>query len=595
MRKRGLIAPVIVAVLFLSSCKSEKSDTADIPTDSATIAKGRLLFSQNCTACHDFRSDGIGPQLGGITETASPEWIKEFIRNPEALVESGDERSEKLFARYKTLMPSFAHYSDQELEQIVAYLHTHKAPVKTAADAGEMEPLTNPIPEPIHVSDLVVGAEFVTEIPASADEGIRTRITKLGFIPGSERLFMVDIRGKLYELQNNVPRVYMDMAVLKPNFIDKPGLATGFGSFAFHPGFLENGLLYTGHTEKAGSARADFACADSLPVAMQWVVSEWKTDQPDASPFKGKSRELFRINMVAGAHGVQEFAFDPNANPGDEAFGLLHIGIGDGSSVQLGYPFLVGSVENALGSIFRIDPQGNNSANKQYGIPPSNPFVNHENPDAVKEIYAYGFRNPHRISWTKSGLMLASNIGQANIESINLIQPGHDYGWPDREGTFLFLPLKDLNTVYPLPSDEAARAFTYPVAQYDHDEGLAVSGGFEYTGTLAPELKGKYVFADMNNGRLFYLDMKEIRPGKMATIHEWKLSVNGKLTSTAELCGKKRVDLRLGKDHSGEIYFFSKQDGKVYRLISANGRQSTVASDDLSAPAQLSTAQLGNY
>src|SRR5690606_9774171 len=123
--------------------------------------------------------------------------------------------------------------------------------------------------------------------------------------------------------------------------------------------------------------------------------------------------------------------------------------------------------------------------------------------------------------------------------------------------------------VYPLPPDEEAQQYTYPVAQYDHDEGLAVIGGFEYQGTRAPELNGKYVFGDMNFGRLFYINLNEVKPGHQATIRELNITVNGKPTSTAELCGNERVDLRLGQDHEGEIYFFSKQDGKVYRLVSS--------------------------
>jgi hypothetical protein len=69
-------------------------------------------------------------------------------------------------------------------------------------------------------------------------------------------LFVLDLRGKLYRLQNNKPFVYMDMAKLKTKFINEPGLATGFGSFAFHPDFFQNGLLYTTHTEAAGSGKA---------------------------------------------------------------------------------------------------------------------------------------------------------------------------------------------------------------------------------------------------------------------------------------------------------------------------------------------------
>ena len=85
---------------------------------------------------------------------------------------------------------------------------------------------------------------------------------------------------------------------------------------------------------------------------------------------------------------------------------------------------------------------GRNSANGQYGIPQNNPFAQNQNTKALGEIYAYGFRNPHRITWTKSGEMLACNIGHGNIESVNLIMPGHDYGWPIREGTFLFRPIR---------------------------------------------------------------------------------------------------------------------------------------------------------
>ena len=103
--------------------------------------------------------------------------------------------------------------------------------------------------------------------------------------------------------------------------------------------------------------------------------------------------------------------------------------------------------------------------------------------------------------------MLATNIGQANIESVNLIMPGNDYGWPVREGTFQLDPMGDIKKVYALPGDDSMFNITYPAAQYDHDEGLAITGGFEYTGTGVSGLKGKYVFADMNNGRLFFIDL----------------------------------------------------------------------------------------
>ena len=568
LRFRRSFLLILTLALFAIACTRRDTLRSDIPTDSISIAKGKAMFEQNCSACHNFRQDGIGPQLGGITREVSPDWLRKFIHDPQGVINSGDERAQKLVARYRTVMPSFGHFKDDDLNTIVAYIHTHEAPPVTVSSGGT-PPLTNPLPQPIDSSGLVVDVEFVAEIPASATQGFKTRITKLDFMPGSDRLFIVDIRGKLYELQNNKPVVYMDMAKVKPNFIDKPGLATGFGSFAFHPDFLKNGLLYTTHTEGPGSAPADFHYADSIPVTLQWVVSEWKTGKPNEFPFKGTSRELLRIDMVTGMHGVQEITFNPNSKPGDEDYGLLYIGVGDGACVESGFPFLVQNIEKPWGSILRIDPAARNSTNKQYGIPPSNPFVDDENRQAVREIYAYGFRNPHRITWSKKGQMLASNIGQAHIESVNLILPGRNYGWPIREGTFLVNPYGDITKVFPLPENDAEYNITYPVAQYDHDEGLAISGGFEYTAEEMSQLKGRYLFADMNNGRLYYIDLDDVRPGHITSIKEWNITHGGKPTSTSELCGSKRVDLRFGKDARGDIYFFSKQDGKVYRLADA--------------------------
>jgi glucose/arabinose dehydrogenase len=386
--------------------------------------------------------------------------------------------------------------------------------------------------------------------------------------PNNGGMFVLDLRGKLYRLENDQPVVYMDMVKLKPAFINKPGLATGFGSFAFHPDFAKNGLLYTTHTEPAGTAKADFDYADSIKVVLQWVVTEWKTHGPNAFPFSGQGRELFRVNMVQGIHGIQEIAFNPMAKKGDKDYGLLYICIGDGGSVEKGYSFLVHSLEKIWGTILRIDPAGRNSGNGKYGIPSDNPFTKSRDEKTLKEIYAYGFRNPHRISWTHSGQMLACNIGLANIESLCIIKPGGDYGWPIREGSFLLNPNGNLSKVHPLPPDDSGYHITYPVAQYDHDEGKAISGGFEYLGKEVPQLKGKYFFGDIPTGRLFYVNMADLKQGSYAPVMEWRVSLNGNQKTLREICGTDRVDLHFGKDMNGELYILTKPDGRMYKLVS---------------------------
>ena len=480
-------------------------------------------------------------------------------------MDSGDEKAQKLLKRYKTIMPSFASLRDEDIDAIIAYMHTQKKLVrkKIPVDSSFVR---NPIPDSIKTSDLVVGLELFTQAPPSSDQVPVTRIIKLDYEMASGDLYLSDLRGKLYKLVNGQPQVYLDLAVLKPKFITAPGIATGFGSYAFHPEFRKNGLLYTTHAEPAFSGRANFTYADSIPIALQWVLSEWKTD-PLKFPFSGESREVFRIDMPTPIHGVQEIAFNKRAKPGDEDYGLLYVGIGDGGSAQIGQSLVTTTPDKVWGAIIRIDVGGRDSQNGQYSIPAGNPFQKNDPAKFARELYAWGFRNPHRFNWTKSGQLLAVNIGELNIESVNLILPGHFYGWPIREGTFEERFFNESGKVYVLPSDDSIHHVTYPVAQFDHDEGTAIAGGFEYGGNAVPSLKGKYVFGDLGSGRLFFVNTNELKLGKQATVKEWKISMNGVPTTLAALCKNKRVEMRFGMDAKGELYIFTKADGKVYRLV----------------------------
>lgn len=557
---------LIGSLLYFSCCNSgTSSDIISLSVDPVTIANGQNSFVANCSNCHNFNQDGIGPQLAGITSEHSVGWIKNFIKDPKKIIGSGDTTAQKLFKRYKAIMPSFGYLPNEEIDAIIAFINTKKKHVRKLV-VEDTNDIKNPIPDAIKTSDLVVGVDSVTQIPPSSDKMPLTRIIKLDYQPNTGELFILDLRGKLYKILNGKPKVYMDIATLKPKFIHQPGLATGFGSFAFHPEFAKNGLLYSTHTEPPGSAKADFDYPDSIPVTLQWVLTEWKTD-PATFPFSGKSREIFRINMPGSIHGVQEIAFNRLSKRGDQDYGLLYIGIGDGGSTEIGFPLVSEVPQNIWGSIIRIDPFGNNSRNGQYGIPVNNPFKKNCDAKIAEEVYAYGFRNPHRINWSKSGQLFSINIGEHNIEALNMIVSGHFYGWPIREGTFMERFFNDEGKVYPLPSNDSIYHITYPVAQFDHDEGTAISGGFEYCGTSIPQLAGKYVFGDIGTGKLFYVNMKELRLGKQATIKKWNISMNGLPTTFAKLCRNDRVDIRFGMDSNGELYVLTKADGKVYKLV----------------------------
>ncbi len=570
--KKNIFLFVLIQISLVSYAKKkEKVVVFSKPIDSLSIAKGQVLFTQNCTSCHQIKTDGIGPKLSGITSITSPAWVKKFVKNSQDVIAAGDERATQVFLKYKkAIMPSYSHLSEAELDAIIDYLATTK-PIKNNLKKDYGEGLKNPIPEPIEVSNLVVDVKQFSQFPVSSENGKYplTRITKLAPQPSTGQLFVNDLRGKLYKIEGDTPLVYMDFAQLMPNFIHQPGLASGLGSFAFHPDFLNNGLLYTTHSEKTSSAKADFAYSDSIKVALQWVLTEWKIDNPASGIFSGKSREMMRVNVVSVIHGVQEITFNPMAKKGDADYGFLYIGIGDGGAAENGYSFLTNKEERIWGKILRIDPAGRNSKNGKYGIPPTNPYVKSTNKKALKEIFASGFRNPHRIMWTSKGDMLTVNIGHANIESLYKIEAGRNYGWPIREGKFMIHTDGDMNQVYPLPANDKTYNITYPVATFDHDEAKAITGGYEYTDSLIPALKGKYLFGDIPTGRLFYLDAANLKQGQTAKIKEWKLTLNGKSETLRNLCGNDRIDLHFGIDAQGEMYIMTKADGRVYQIIGA--------------------------
>jgi glucose/arabinose dehydrogenase/cytochrome c2 len=565
---------IVVLIIFASCNNNSSTDKKIISSEPSVISAGKSIFENSCSNCHNFRQDGIGPNLGGITTKVSVEWLYKFIKDPAGMISAKDEKAVELHNKFKTIMPSFSTLKDDELEAVIAFLQTNKLS-NTILPEEDKGRVLNPVPEKIKLSDLIVNLDPVVKFPVSSYNGALplTRITKLDFEPRTGKLFVNDLRGKLFTLENNTPQIYLDLKKMFPKFIDVPGLATGFGSFAFHPRFAKNGIFYTTHTESPGSGKADFSYADSIKVVVQWVLTEWKATSPEADKFSGTSRELLRINMITGAHGVQEIAFNPLAKPGNKDYGLLYVGVGDGGSVQEGYSFLPHSKERPWGTILRINPFGRNSANGKYGIPSDNPFVHDNNPKTAKEIYAYGFRNPHRITWTRSGKMLVSNIGQANIEAIDLVEPGHDYGWPIREGQFAFNPKGDLNNVYTLPVDDSVYNITYPIAIFDHDEGNAITGGYEYWGEQVPSLKNKFIFGDIPSGRLFYINTADIRQGTQATVHEWRIAVNNIPKSLKQVCGCDRVDLRFGRDAGGELYILTKVNGMLYKMTNVTEKQ----------------------
>ncbi|MGV3504089.1 MAG: PQQ-dependent sugar dehydrogenase [Adhaeribacter sp.] len=547
---------------------STGQDAGPYSRNAQVIAQGQALFQQNCAACHGFKQKGIGPNLSGVTSQVSHAWITRFVRNAPEVITSGDDRARRLVEEYNQVMPPFTSLSDADLQALVSFIHTQKAAAAPASTTHLGEALADPIPEKISPSGLSLVLEEVMQAPATSDKVPLARINKMRVLKGgkSDRHFIQELRGLIYEIKDNQLRVYMDITRERPNFIPQPGLATGFGSFAFHPEFYKNGLLYTTHTEKAGTAPADFAVPDSIRKTLQWVLMEWTVTNPAAPTFAGTGREMMRVDMVTQVHGVQEITFSPLAKPGSPDYGLLYIGVGDGGAAEHGAYYLCNSNKTIWSSVLRIDPRGRNSKNGRYGIPAANPFAGDQDPGTLGEVFARGFRNPNRISWSPDGKMIITEIGLNNIEEINLGQAGADYGWPAREGTFLLNYRGKMDKVYALPADDSKYNFTYPVAQFDHDEGNAISSGFVYEGPGMPLLQGQFVFGDIVSGRVFLVSNKNLRLGQQTPVKELSLQIGGKTTTLRAATGSRKTDLRFGLGPKKELYIFTKSDGRIYRV-----------------------------
>ncbi|HEV2687059.1 MAG TPA: PQQ-dependent sugar dehydrogenase [Bryobacteraceae bacterium] len=337
-------------------------------------------------------------------------------------------------------------------------------------------------------------------------------------------LFVVDQAGTINIIHNGslAPTPFLDIRSIESAVPLKPGYdERGLLGLAFSPGFSDPAspgyqTLYTYQSDPAGTAAADFGPApgtltgsiDHQNVLVQWKISSSNPNTVDLS----SRRDLLREDHPALNHNGGTIAFGPD--------GDLYLAIGDGGSQNdsgNGHIAATGngqSLDVIMGKMLRIDPNGNNSANGRYGIPADNPFApTASDPNIRREIYAYGLRNPYKFSFDPAtGKLLEADAGQNNVEEVNSITTGGNFGWAVKEGTFLF-DRSTGNVGANSPGSPAG--LIDPIAEYDHNAGTAVVGGFVYHGSLIPQLDGKYVFGDFSNGpftspgngRLFYMDL----------------------------------------------------------------------------------------
>jgi hypothetical protein len=481
------------------------------------------------------------------------------------------------------------------------------------AGAIQAQITSNPIPARIVKRGLAVEIRDFARLPDTrktlpADQDVSpagwARVSYVRDLPDGRR-FANDSRGFLYLIgADREPRVYANVAAAFPRAVYNR-LESGFIGFVFHPEFARNGLFYTVHSERAtGSDRTP----DFIPpgftlkdVTYHNVITEWRAVDPVASVFDGTRRELLReAHVVANlTHPMGAVEFNPTAKPGDPDYGLLYTsgsdhGFSNGGGPNANTASQTQRLDSIMTAILRFDPRSP-AATKgakglgDYTVPMANLFAADGDPKTLGEIYAYGFRNAHRLSWDADGTMFASDIGMNHIEEINIVRNGGNYGWMMREGHWENGRWRGgvLSQLFALPDDVLSGSekdgLIYPVAMYDHDEGLAITGGFAYQGRIAA-LTGKFVFGDIQNGRLFAVDVAAMKkaddgiPQTVASIEEIQLYVrDGTGTpigvSMRELVDRtmggsiSRVDLHIARTGDGELLLTSRQDGTIRMLV----------------------------
>jgi len=397
------------------------------------------------------------------------------------------------------------------------------------------------------------------------------------YAPGdSSRLFVVEQNGLLRVIQNGTLQAAAALdiraRVSPPLVASNANDERGFLGLAFHPDYDKVGAAgyrklytYTSEALPAGTLPT-FSAPNNAPQTYKNVVTEWTMNAANTAVDVNSRREIVSFGKNASNHNGGTVTFGTD--------GYLYLGLGDGGNANDVGPSHIepgGNAQNLstpLGKMLRIDPiapalsgaaSGTVSANGQYRIPTSNPY---QGAGQVAEIYALGFRNPYRFSVDRTdrggnGQIIVADVGQNTVEEIDRLVAGGNFGWGIKEGDFLFnrttgqvgarSPGDPAGLIDPIKG-------TLATMEYDHDDGISITGGFVYRGSAIPALFGKYVFGDLAlraggggapraDGRLFYGDLET------GVINEFLLPqfAGGVLPNGLTVHG-------FGEDAAGEIY-----------------------------------------
>ncbi len=379
--------------------------------------------------------------------------------------------------------------------------------IPVAADEPQVAAPAERATEAIEPAALVSGQLTVVRVTGGLSSPLG--VTNAG--DGSGRLFVVERSGRVRVVQSGrVTGTFLDLRGPV-----SAGGERGLLNVAFHPNFETNRLLYVYYTRAGGDI-----------VISRLTANASRTSVPASS-----EQVLLTIDHSENSnHNGGSMAFGPD--------GYLYLGTGDGGGA--GDPLDNGQdiTGELLGKILRIDVNGTGDGPfNRYAIPADNPFVGETGDD---EIWAYGVRNPWRISFDRSTHSLfIADVGQGRREEVNRqaasSNGGLNYGWNVMEGTLC----------YPSGNSCNKTGKVLPAAQYGHDLGCSITGGHVYRGAHR-DLQGLYVYGDFCSGRIW--TMRENGSGETVR-RDTSLSISS-----------------FGEGESGEL-FLTDLNGALYRVM----------------------------
>ena len=334
-------------------------------------------------------------------------------------------------------------------------------------------------------------------------------------VPGTNRLAVIEVGGKIYSFENKADvapeqrDLMLDVATLDPKFTRVYGIA-------FHPKFAENRTLFISYVLKSDD-----------PAGSR--VSKFKLSQNDPPRIDPKSEEIV-ITWMGGGHNGAHLQFGPD--------GMLYISTGDGGSSFPPDGRNTGQdVTDLLASVLRVDvdqPEGE----KKYRIPSDNPFV--KLPGARGEVYAFGLRNPWKMSFDPAdGSLWVADVGWEMWEMVYRIVPGGNYGWSLMEAS---QPVHTERVRGPTP-------ILPPTVAHDHTESRSITGGYFSQTSRLPELKGAYIYGDYVTGIV------------------WALKHEGdKVTWRETLVDTPLQIVTFGVEQSGDVLMVD-YAGTIHRLV----------------------------